>query len=116
MISLNFQNNILIKRDLKKLGRPNFKNKHGNQSFRLPSPKFKISENKVRLEKIGWIKISIDRNIPDNSRLISCTVSMNRSGQFFISILVETEQYNKLKTGKTIGIDLGIKTLVTFLF
>lgn len=38
---------------------------------------------------------------------------MNRSGQFFISILVETEQYNKLKTGKTIGIDLGIKTLVT---
>lgn len=110
---IEFSKQYFNKERSKKLGRPNFKNKHGNQSFRLPSPKFKISENKVRLEKIGWIKISIDRNIPDNSRLISCTVSMNRSGQFFISILVETEQYNKLKTGKTIGIDLGIKTLVT---
>lgn len=69
-----------------KLGRPNYKNKHDNQSFRLPFPKFKITDNKIRIEKIGWVKIVIDREIPDNARFISCTVSKNRSGQYFVSV------------------------------
>lgn len=68
-----------------------FKNKHDNQSFRLPFPKFKIADNKIRIEKIGWVKIVIDRKIPDNACFISCTVSKNRAGQYFVSVLVETE-------------------------
>lgn len=80
-----------------KLGRPNYKNKHDNQSFRLPFPKFKITDNKIRIEKIGWVKIVIDREIPDNARFISCTVSKNRSGQYFVSVLVE-------------GVDAAIRT------
>ncbi len=96
-----------------KLGKPNYKNKHDNQSFRLPFPKFKITDNKIRIEKIGWVKIIIDREIPDNSRFISCTVSKNRSGQYFVSVLVETEQCYKQETGKTVGVDLGIKALAT---
>lgn len=48
---IEFSKQYFNKERSEKLGRPNFKNKHGNQSFRLPSPKFKISENKVRLEK-----------------------------------------------------------------
>lgn len=96
-----------------KFGRPNYKNKHDNQSFRLPFPKFKIADNKIRIEKIGWVKIVIDREIPDNARFISCTVSKNRAGQYFVSVLVETEQCHKQKTSKTVGVDLGIKTLAT---
>lgn len=96
-----------------KFGRPNYKDKHDNQSFRLPFPKFKIADNKIRIEKIGWVKIVIDREIPDNARFISCTVSKNRDGQYFVSVLVETEQCYKQKTGKTVGVDLGIKTLAT---
>jgi putative transposase len=96
-----------------KLGRPNYKNKHDNQSFRLPFPKFKITNNKIRIEKIGWVKIVIDRGVPDNARFISCTVSKNRAGQYFVSVLVETEQCYKQKTSKTVGVDLGIKTLAT---
>lgn len=49
----------------------------------------------------------------DNARFISCTVSKNRAGQYFVSVLVETEQCYKQKTGKTVGVDLGIKTLAT---
>lgn len=55
----------------------------------MPFPKFKITDNKIRIEKIGWVKIVIDREIPDNARFISCTVSKNRSGQYFVSVLVE---------------------------
>jgi putative transposase len=68
-----------------KFGRPNYKNKHDNQSFRLPFPKFKIADNKIRIEKIGWVKIVIDRGVPYNARFISCTVSKNRAGQYFVS-------------------------------
>lgn len=53
-----------------KFGRPNYKDKHDNQSFRLPFPKFKIADNKIRIEKIGWVKIVIDREIPDNARFM----------------------------------------------
>lgn len=96
-----------------KIGKPNYKNKHGDQSFRLPFPKFRVIDNKIRLEKIGWVHIVVDREIPDNARFISCTVSKNRSDQYFVSVLVETEQHYKQKTGKTVGVDLGIKTLAT---
>lgn len=37
------------------------------------------------------VKIVIDRKIPDNACFISCTVSKNRAGQYFVSVLVETE-------------------------
>ena len=40
-------------------------------------------------------------------------VSKNRAGQYFVSVLVETEQCYKQKTSKTVGVDLGIKTLAT---
>lgn len=110
---LEFSNQYFNKRRKEKLGEPKFKNKHGQQSFRLPEKKFSLKGNRVRLEKIGWIKAVIDRNIPENSKLVSCTVSKNRSGQYFASILVETEKVYKPRTGKSVGVDLGIKTLAT---
>lgn len=110
---IEFSRQYFNKNRKEKLGKPNYKNKHDNQSFRLPFPKFKIADNKIRIEKIGWVKIVIDRGVPDNARFISCTVSKNRAGQYFVSVLVETEQCYKQKTGKTVGVDLGIKTLAT---
>lgn len=110
---IEFSKQYFNKDRKKKFGKPNFKNKHGDQSFRLPYPKFKLSDSKIRLEKIGWIRIVIDRPIPDNARFISCTVSKNRSDQYFVSVLVETEQVYKRNTGKTVGVDMGVKTLAT---
>lgn len=55
----------------------------------------------------------MDRSIPENAKILSCTVSKNKSGQYFVSILVEEEIVYKNKTGKTVGVDLGIKELAT---
>jgi len=44
---------------------------------------------------------------------MSVTVSINSSGQYFASILVEQEINHKLKTNKDVGIDLGVKTYST---
>lgn len=97
----------------KKINRPSFKKKSGNQSYRLPSQKFSLGNNRIRLEKIGWVKMSIDRVIPDDSKILSCTISMNCCGQYFVSIIVDTVIPSKNKTGKSVGIDLGLKSFAT---
>lgn len=94
----------------KKIGRPVFKKKSNNQSYRLPNQKFSIKGNKIRLEKIGLVKISIDKTIPENSKIISCTISKNCCGQYFVSISVNTVITPKNKTRKSVGIDLGLKS------
>lgn len=96
-----------------KIGRLSFKKKSGNQSYRLPNKKFSLKDGKIRLEKIGLVKIVIDRPIPENVRFISCTISKNCSGQYFVSILVDLDIDKKIKTNKNVGVDLGLKHFAT---
>jgi putative transposase len=77
----------------------------------LPNQKFTLKDNKIRLEKIGWIKVKVDRTY--SGREMSVTVSKDLTEKYYVSILVETEQIKKEKTGKQVGIDLGIKRLIT---
>ncbi|MDD1607294.1 MAG: transposase, partial [Methylococcaceae bacterium] len=46
-------------------------------------------------------------------KFMSVTVSKNVCGQFFASVLVEMEIIHKPKTGKSIGLDIGLKTFLT---
>ena len=41
-----------------------------------------------------------------------CTLSKTPTGEYFVSILVETTHEVLPKTGKSVGIDLGIKDLI----
>jgi putative transposase len=103
-----YRKQLFSKSRKKKIGFPSFKKKNNRQSFRLPNQKFKIIGNKIQLEKIGKVKIVVDRKLPDG-KLMSVTVSKNPSGQYFASILIETEINYKPKTNKEVGIDLGLK-------
>jgi putative transposase len=107
--------NQYFKKDRKiKLGRMKFKKKGGDQSYRLPNPRFSIVSNKIKLEKIGLVSIVIDRHIPINSKLLSVTVSKNPSGQYFASINFQVEQELKQKTSnENVGIDLGVSAIAT---
>jgi putative transposase len=98
-----------------KLGKPKFKKKSNRQSFRLPNQKFTLNQEKslVRLEKVGFIKIVLDRNIPEKANFRSITVSKTPTGKYFVSILVEEELNPIPSTGKVVGIDLGLKELMT---
>lgn len=107
-----YRKQLFSKSRKKKIGFPNFKKKSNRQSYRLPNQKFKIIENKIQLEKIGKVKMVVDRELP-HGKLMSVTISKNPSGQYFASILIEIEINHKQKTNKEIGIDLGIKTFST---
>lgn len=108
-----FRKQLFNKNRKSQIGFPQFKKKSNRQSYRLPNQKFKIIDNnKIQLEKIGILRMVVDRELP-NGKLMSVTVSKNTSNQFFASILIETEINHKHKTNKDVGLDIGIKTFST---
>jgi putative transposase len=108
-----FKKNYFSTTRKKKIGRPSFKNRDSRQSYRLPNQKFTLNDNSIRLEKIGKVKLVRDRAVPDGCKFMSVTVSKNACGQFFVSVLVELEIAQKPKTGRKIGLDIGLKTFLT---
>ena len=90
---------------------PNFKNKHGKQSFTNPQW-FKLEGNKIFIRKFTeGIKVKLDKRAFEG-KFIKATISKNCSNQYFISITVEKELIAKIKNENQIGIDLGIKEFV----
>ena len=63
---------------------------------RIYAPKFK-----------GGIKVNIHREI--KGKIGKFTISKTPTGKYFVSILTEQEYVPNKKTGKSVGIDLGIK-------
>jgi putative transposase len=109
----SFKKNYFSKTRKKKLGRPSFKKRDAAQSYRLPNQKFTLYSDSIKLEKIGKVKLVLDREVPVGCKFMSVTVSKNTCGQFFASVLVECEEVKKAKTGKSIGLDIGLKLFLS---
>ncbi len=95
-----------------KIGLPVFKKRGVNDSFRLPNQKFWFVRDKIQLERIGKVRVVIDREIPPYAKFLSVTVQRNACGHYFASVLVEEKLEPKPTTGKTVGVDLGLKTFI----
>jgi len=108
-----FKKNYFSKNRKKKIGRPSFKKRDGAQSYRLPNQKFRLNSDSIRLEKIGNVKLIMDREPPKDCKFMSVTVSKNCCNQFFASVLVECEVVQKPKTGLSIGLDIGINVFLS---
>jgi putative transposase len=97
----------------KRGGYPSFKSKHGRQSFQFPQ-NVKLDGNQIKFPgKIGKVDIALSRKF--EGKIKTCTISITPSGQYFVSILVDDERevIGVQTTGKAIGIDLGITSLIT---
>jgi putative transposase len=107
----NFFKSCSGKRKGKKCGHPKYKSKYARQSYRTPNNNdtIKITDNSIRLPRLGYVSAIIDRSI--EGRIKSATVSMDRDGKYYVSVLAEVEQRLKPMTGMEVGIDLGIKDL-----
>lgn len=101
----------------KKLGRPKFKKKKYNNSFRIPGQQLGFNKcinfenNIIKLTKMTPIKVVIDR--PFKGELRSVTVSKNSCNQYFVSCLVKEKIEHLPRANKSIGIDLGLIDLIT---
>jgi putative transposase len=107
----NFFKSLSGKRKGTKINSPKFKSKYARQSYRTPNNNgtIKFKDDSLRLPTLGYVRAVIDRNI--EGKIKSATISMDRDGKFYVSVLVETEQKLLSMTGKEVGIDLGIKDL-----
>jgi len=79
----------------KSVGFPKFKSKRNNkQSYTTKNVNgnIKIKDNHIYLPKVGFVKIKLHRNIPEDYILKSVTVSRTPSGKYYASILFEYEQ------------------------
>ncbi|WP_214756286.1 RNA-guided endonuclease TnpB family protein [Exiguobacterium sp. s157] len=66
----------------------------------------RIEEDRVRLPKVGFIRFTQHRSFDGEIR--SATVSMTRSGTFFVSLLVEQDDEPWVPAEHKVGIDLGL--------
>ena len=109
-----FRKNFFSKKRKTKIQRCKFKNKFDKQSFRLPNQKFDLEESTIRLEKIGHVKVVIDRRPSTDCKYMSVTVTRDKTHKYFVSVLVEENIQPRFEpTGKSIGIDLGLKHFLT---
>ena len=91
--------------------KPKFKSrKKSKPSFYQDTYKIKFTDTHVRLEKIGWLKLSESNRIPTNVKYSNPRVSFD-GVHWFISVGIELEQEAMELTNESIGIDVGIKNL-----
>jgi len=95
----------------KRAGFPKFKSRNkGIGSFRLTGS-IRVEDNKIKLPRLGWLKLKEKGYIPTDQHILSSTVS-EKAGRWYVSVLVN-EEVEEQDTDGVIGVDLGIKTLAT---
>ncbi len=89
---------------------PRFKSKRNPvQSYTTKQTNGNIAVvgNKLKLPKLGLVKFAKSKEV--DGRIMSATIRRNPSGNYYVSILVETDSDLLPKTGSACGIDVGLK-------
>jgi len=94
-------------------GYPTWHKKGVKDSFYLSNDKFKLDGKKIRIPKLGWVKLT--EHLRFTGKIMSATVR-RIADRWFIAISVKIDAQDMLiphKSHVEIGIDLGLKTLST---
>ena len=95
-------------------GFPKFKSKHKcrwSYTTDNNNDSIRFNCNRLKLPKVGYVKVVEHR--PHEGRIITATISHERSGEYYASVLCEVEEIQKLPvTDKVVGIDLGLKDFI----
>jgi len=95
----------------KKVGFPKFKSKkYSRQSYttNLVNGNIRIAGGKIRLPKVGDVRIKLHREIPEEYAIKSVTVSRESTGKYFVSVLTEYEVIEEsriLDKDNSLGVD-----------
>lgn len=106
-----------FKNFFKGAGYPNFKSKHKSRaSYRtnFSNNNIELLDSSIKLPKLGKVKIKDRTYRPRTGRILNATISKTKTGKYFVSIcFTDVEVDNLPKTGKNLGIDLGISKFIT---
>lgn len=100
-----------VKAGIKPPGYPQFKKKDVDDSFALREPrKFDVEGRTLRIEKLSS-RIDMRQELRFTGPTKQATIS-KKAGKFYVSILVETEDYNPHAPEEaSVGVDFGVKEL-----
>jgi len=102
-----------FKRFFKKIsGFPKHKKKNAYQSASFMSGNFKYIEKDHNLILTGLGKLNIRWSRFPKSNPTSITITKNRSGKYFVTLIVKEDIQRLPKTGQAVGIDLGLHDLI----
>lgn len=98
----------------KRAGYPQFRKKGQHDSFYISNDLFEVKENKIRISKLGWVKM--EEKLRFSGKAMSATVS-RIADKWFVSIVVEISeaeiQLNRPENQSAVGVDLGVSALAT---
>ena len=89
---------------------PKFKSKHSKNSFTVPQSA-SVAGGRLFIRKFTeGIKCRVHREI--KGKIGKVTITKTPSGKYFVSVFTEEEYITPLeKTGKSVGVDMGLKDL-----
>lgn len=91
---------------------PNFKSwKRSRQSYTTKQVLHLVDESHIRLPKLGPVKFK-QKFIPEG-KLKRATVSISSTRKYYASVVIERDIDPLSKTGKNVGLDLGLASLST---
>ncbi|SMO90210.1 RNA-guided endonuclease InsQ/TnpB family protein [Melghirimyces algeriensis] len=91
-----------------KTGFPRFKGESRYRSFTYPQSGFSVEGKYLKLSKIGEVRIRLHRQIAGTIK--TCSI-VKKNGRYYACLAVEQALKPLPKTGKEVGVDLGIKHL-----
>lgn len=93
-----------------KKGYPKFKKRGvSRESATFLKTRFRFKSTGLYLEKItGPIKVAWSRVLPEGLEPSQCTVSKDKAGRYFISLLFDEENEKLPENNNAVGVDLGI--------
>jgi putative transposase len=94
-----------------KPGFPRFKAKGRYCSFTFPQSGFKLEGNRLRLSKIGEVRVFKHREIIGVVK--TCTVKRDSSGAWFVIFIAELPDVPRKELRSVVGVDVGVEKLVT---
>jgi putative transposase len=103
-------------------GYPRYKSKHHSRksyTTNVVNRNIRIEGKKLRLPKVGMVRIRIHREIPEEWELKSVTVSMEGSGRYYASLLFDVPERESQAAGsgkekRCLGIDYAMNGLAVF--
>jgi putative transposase len=96
----------------KKPGYPRFKGYDRYDSFTFPQSGFKLIDNKVKLSKVGSVRIKKHREL--HGVIKTLTIRRGSTSKWYACFSCEVEPKPLQKTNAVVGIDVGLKSFATF--
>ena len=106
-------------------GYPKYKSKYAKNSYTITLTSSNVGPNcqnvsldlknkRAELPELGRLKIKGYRHTQQiNGRIANYTISREKNGKYYISLLFELATINKIVPSVVVGLDLGIKKLIT---